>query len=74
MHDNAQNHQRKYTHFSLQMGSSIKMASSTAIKPLENMWSKIIILNKAMKISNVSEYIQKTSGHSFELKFMKVRE
>ena len=56
------------------MGSSIKMDSSTAIKPLENMWSKIIILNKAIKISNVSEYIKKTSGHSFELKFMKVHE
>ena len=56
------------------MGSSIKMDSSTAIKPLENMWSKIITLNKAIEISNVSEYIKKTSGHSFELKFMKVHE
>ena len=49
------------------MGSSIKMASSTAIKPLENMWSNIIILNKAMKISNVSEYIQKTSESWVEI-------
>ena len=56
------------------MGSSIKMASSTAIKHLENMWSKIIILTKAIKISNVSENFHKIFGPSFELKSMKVNE